>query len=519
MIYSNSENKPCYFPPLLSNGEIAFAPDMEGTLSYTFDDYFKNGVQAFDGIVVRVARRSALCNALRARLFPMGKFVFQEGSSLCDWQQELIENEGRMESACAYADGVKIHSKAFIHPEMNVYALQKTFTNIKSETECSFEVTLRGYSEEIGRYMEVLYAENKDGVGRIGFKMYGMERFSGEIRFFVDKAFTAEAIDGGFRISFKVKEGEKVTFYYMVEDDLYSVDYATVLGGYQEKIECLGFSRLENECKEHFRLFNSLGYVKTSDKTLNQIYQTSLYSIKSNTSRFSVAVGLNNRAWDGRYFAFDEYASYLGLLGANRLELAKRVPTYRLKTCLPTAIRRASDCHVTADTENMARFHWESGEYGNLELAPDGNWIDHIFHLPLVGMGAFEYYEYSGDEVFLSECYPMIRASAKFMTKYMIYQDGERLYVGKCTDLERLGSSIENPFMTCCGAIKLLECCAKAAQILKIDEEYAKECAFVAKKLYDSLPVENGKFVPHLKCKQKSIAVFFRDGTFRHKTG
>ena len=90
----------------------------------------------------------------------------------------------------------------------------------------------------------------------------------------------------------------------------------------------------------------------------------------------------------------------------------------------------------------------------------------------------------------------------------MVYRDGDRLYIGKCTDLERLGAAAENPFMTSCGAIKLLECCADASEILNIDEDYRLECRYVASKLRESLPVENDMYVPLVNCKQKSIAVF-----------
>ena len=89
-----------------------------------------------------------------------------------------------------------------------------------------------------------------------------------------------------------------------------------------------------------------------------------------------------------------------------------------------------------------------------------------------------------------------------------MYRDGERYYIGKCTDLERLGASVENPFLTACGAIKLLECCHTAADVLETDRDFAKECRYIADKLYESLPKENGMYVPFLGCKQKSIAVF-----------
>ena len=78
MTYNSKENKR-YFPPLLSNGEISFAPDSEGMINYRWNDYAKKNIKAFDGIVVRSARRTAKCTNLNARLFPFGSFSFCEG--------------------------------------------------------------------------------------------------------------------------------------------------------------------------------------------------------------------------------------------------------------------------------------------------------------------------------------------------------------------------------------------------------------------------------------------------------
>ena len=174
MTYKNSENKKYYFPPLLSNGEISFAPDAEGMLAYSAEDYKNKGMHAFDGIVVRCARRSALCNGLQARLFPFGKFTFVEGSDLKDWSQSLEPEKGFFESDCFYESGTEIHSQGFIHPEYNIYVLQKTFNNIKQNSKIIYDVKLCGYNPEISRYMNILYVEKRGNVCCIGFKMYGM---------------------------------------------------------------------------------------------------------------------------------------------------------------------------------------------------------------------------------------------------------------------------------------------------------------------------------------------------------
>ena len=508
MKYNSDENRNCYFPALLSNGDISFAADAEGMIGYTREEYCQKGVRAFDGIVVRSARRTAMCNELRARLFPFGKFTFSEGSNLTKWSQNLLTHKGFFESDCLYESGTVVHSQGFIHPECNIYALQKTFENVSGRKEFTYEVKLCGYNESISQYMQVLYVKKQDNICCVGFKMYGMDVFTGEIHFFIDKDFTVNSTDNGARLTFEASQGETVTFYYYLEDDMGNVDYKEVLKQYKKKIDEAKFSGLLAECTEHYESFYNLGYVETADETLNNIYKTSLYSIKCNTTKYSVAVGFNNGSWDGKYFPFDEYTSYYGLLGANRLELAKRIPEYRKNVCLPVAISRGSDCHPTDATEPIAWFHWETGEADNFELAAEGNWLDHIFHIPLIGMGAFEYYEYSQNVQYLEEMYPMIRACAMFMTKKMVYRDGARTYIGKCTDLERLGSAVENPFMTACGVIQLLRCCSKAAGILGVDEDYAKECKETAEELCKNLPAENGMYVPHLCCNQKSIAVF-----------
>ncbi len=504
MKYASSENRACYFPPMLSNGEIAFAVDAEGMLGYTNDEYRAKNLHAFDGIVVRSGRRSGLCKDMRGRLFPFGKFTFNEGSTLTDWWQSLETEKGFFESECTYESGTKVYSKGFIHPDCNIYALQKTFESIGEKT-FSYDVTLTGYNADISRYMQILYTEEREGTACIGFKMYGMEVFEGEIRAFVDKPFTVNPIESGLRLTFSVTNGETVHFYYCLED---GADFATTLAKYQQKIEKEGFADLLSECEKHFGAFYDLGYVKTADETFNNIYKTSLYSIKSNATKHSVAVGFNNCSWDGKYFAFDEFTSYTGLLSANRLAFAKRIPEYRKNVCLPNAILRGSDCHRHAETEDTAFFHWVTGEVDEYEMSGEGNWQSHIFHIPMIGIGAWNYYEYSGDKAFLEEYYPMIRACAKFITRHMVYRDGDTLYIGKCTDLERLGASIQNPFMTACGAIKLLDSCAQAAETLGTDLAYAAECKETAQKLTQNLPREGDMYVPFLGCEQKSIAMF-----------
>ena len=59
-IYHSKDKRSCYFPPLLSNGDISFAPDAEGVLDYVNDDFKPKMKYAFDGIVVRAGQNGLL---------------------------------------------------------------------------------------------------------------------------------------------------------------------------------------------------------------------------------------------------------------------------------------------------------------------------------------------------------------------------------------------------------------------------------------------------------------------------
>ncbi len=505
MVFSSNMNSECYFPPILGNGEISLAPDCEGTLNYK---RLYGEVEAFDGIIVRCGRRSNNMYQERSRLFSFGKLVFYEGSKIEVWTQELLVENGCVKSECTYEDKAVIHSQCFIHPKQNIYALRKVFNNVGEQKTVSYEFVLEGFSQATCELEQVLYTECKAGEAVVGFRCYGHNVYTGEVRLTMSKEYTAIPIKNGFRLEFNVSDGECVDLFYTLEDNLAVSDYHNILEKLGSDIKKKGYDILANECEEDYRKYFDLGYVETDDQTLNDIYKTALYNLKCYTTKTSIPVGLNNGYWDGKYFAFDEYYCFGGLLGANRIELAKRVPTFRLEVCLDKAIRLGSDCHKNKDTEEMAKFFWVVDDNSIEEQSGIGCWRDHVFHIPIIGIGAYEYYEYTKDREFFGKCYRMIRACAKFFTKSMIYRDGGRLYLGKCTDLERLGAAVENPFMTSCGVIKLLEICAEASEILNADEDYRQECRYIAAELRKSLPVANGMYVPFAGCKQKSIGVF-----------
>lgn len=198
---------------------------------------------------------------------------------------------------------------------------------------------------------------------------------------------------------------------------------------------------------------------------------------------------------------------FLGLLTSNHLDAAACVPRFRADG-LKYAISRGSSKH-----HNAAHYPWETLEDGT-EASPPGFWYEHIFHMSTIPLSEYAYYLYTGDLDFLrGTAYPVISACAEFFRIHMLYRvEGVGLIVGKCTDLERLGSSVENAYMTTCGVISTFRIFAEAASLLGCDEEMAREYLGLADELMKTLPNDGERYLPYPGCTERSIAAY--SGTF-----
>ena len=226
-----------------------------------------------------------------------------------------------------------------------------------------------------------------------------------------------------------------------------------------------------------------------------------------NATKWSFPVANFNTHWAGRYFGWDEVFCHLGLASSNHLSIGAREPDFRFDG-LKKALLRTSH-YFKSEVSYGARYPWEALEDGTEGLSTPGFWIEHVFHMSHIAMSAWFQYLYTADREYLkAKGYPVIKECATFFVKQMIYEDSNgTLFIGKCTDLERLGPNRQNPFMTSCGAIYTLESAAKAADVLQVDAELAASWRTMAGKLKQSLPHANGEYVPYAGCPERSIAV------------
>ncbi len=499
MIYKSEMNSPCYHPPILGNGDLTFPVDCEGGVYRGAESYLP--LETFQNIIYRAGRRTDVGHdRTPGHMLSFGKLYFDAGEMI-SFEQELQEENGIARGVCTYAGGAVIETECFIHPELPLYCVRKTL--VKGEaTECAWKYELNGYDECTQQsIIKKEYVSDATGAG-VNFVMMGQDVYTGSLRLTAATPVAAQHCDEGAKLAFTLGEKQPHVLYMTLCDDLFPDDEAALL----EKCAALGYEGLRKETVQSWNDFHANGWIKTEDAQLDQVYRTALYHLRAYTTRWSIPVGLNELNWHGKFFAFDEYYSFLGLMGANQHALAKRVPTFRLEKCLQKAIHRQTHLH-THPHDEAARFRWETSEYGE-ELSIPGFYYDHIFHMSVIALGAWEYYEYTQDKAFLEQCYCMIRACAKFFTVHMLYEIDGKAYIGKCTDLERLGNSVFHPFFTVCGAIRTMQVTAAASAVLGIDEEYRAECEEVAKKLLANLPEEGDMYVPYVGCDQKSIAMF-----------
>ncbi len=495
MRYNSTENRLDYAPVFAGNGDIALALDEEGTLNYSDND--KINVKA-SAHVFRAGRRS-LFNMRRKQnynLLTYGSFKFYVNSKLKSFNRELVLPDGYQTSECNY-ESCSIRSRFFVHYNLPFYALEKTFDCDMSGLKYEFIYKENDYNLSI--FDNVKVAKCKNGA-TVSFKICAQDEYEGKVKILLSKSCDVSVENGRIFFTFDAKKGESVTFFVGINDNF--DDGNTKL----PNLVKVGFQKLLDESIKLWNEYFNQGYIVSENKKLNDTYLVALYHLKTFTTKWSIPVGIYDKAWDGRFFAFDEYYGFLGLVGANRTDEAKRVPSFRLKNCFITAKNRAVPW-FTPQSEIQARFMWETNEHGN-EAAPYGFWNDHVFHMCVIGLGAYEYYEYTLDKEFLKDCFPMIKACAKFFSCNMVYTENGKPYVGKCTDLERLGASKERAFMTTCGAIKLFEVCAKAYNVLGVDDEYKLECEKLSEQLKYSLPTDDEKYLPYPNCKERSIGVF-----------
>lgn len=465
-----------YCPPALGNGDLSLLVDYAGgtTPCKYCDNHIESGLW----------RAGFRYDKPGFPLVPFGFFEHQldNAGTVADWTQTLHVTNAASESECSFRNGLRMRSYVYCHLRYNLIVIRK-------ELQGADSFRMR-YSFAPERTVSVPVTETKTA-----YQINAWSGIRGTVSFFSpDPAVTA--LHTGTEIILTSPTSAAV--FYLAFD---------------EEAEIFARTHSEPEIEASHRAAWAEYWAESTvpaDRLPEQVLRaarTSEYHLRISSTKWSIPTGIYPSHWDGRYFAFDEFFALEGLLAAGHLSTARKIPQFRLSHLDAAKIRAYS---YFGNKSPAARFVWETVEQPGLEGAPGGFWLEHIFHLAHIALGAWHCSQNGGDPEFLKEtAYPLMHGCAEYYRIFSVSEKEKgRFVIGKCTDLERLGAARENPFMTTCGVIATFRAAAEAASLLHTDPELRNTWLMLAEKLTESLPQDDRSYLPYPDCTDKSIGLF-----------
>lgn len=467
--YSNtSVRQRHYVPPAMGNGRLSLMVDLEGCMRQ----------RVYCGMTPVIVQAGCRYEDRDARLLQFGYFdqeLFGSGT-IQDFRQTLDLSNASCQCVCRYTSGLEAVTEIFCHANRSIIAIRKSF------------------SEPVHFIFRYVFPE--------GPHMRFRNENDGKIHY-----------SAGTGTGFVSIHSPELT---SLKSDLCTIllsgqscREAEILIALNEEI-CQEdtFASLFASHRQQWKKYWSVSQISVPDDAIMKMYWTAQYHLKISSTPWSIPTGLFPSHWEGRFFAYEEFYTHGALLSSGHVAEALQIDHFRY-SILDKAKRRACHCRICPEENQAARFPWETREDGS-EGAPDGFWMDRYVHITNVAFSAWESWLYVQDKELLEqELYPLIRACAEYIRRSGVYTDSlTGPYIGKCTDMERFGEFIERPYSTACGAIAVFHAAAECAQCLGKDSVLRQEWQRLSEKLYDALPIENGRYVPYPGCKQHSIAMY-----------
>lgn len=504
--YQPSEDAASYCAPVISNGTLYTQIDISGMqkqdVRYTYHGPKGSRQDMVPGVYLAGRRY----NNISRSLIPFGYFEesHNANSTLKDSCQVLDLGKGATGCRNEFKNGLIIDTHAFVHSDRPLLAVRKKFTG-KPEDFCyrfDYYYACEGTERKAVKWSDYTIHTIPGGV-EIRYQIEGLQTLQGAVTILSPSAEPEIKIDG-CRISLIFDQvPETLEFLILYTDSLNGNDWESEQTQLIAEAETKRFAGSFAEHSGKWDAFWKRFSLELPDKKMQSVFYSALYNLKCTSTPWGVPVGIHPYSWNGFYFGFNLFTSLFCMI--NDRQAAARIPRFRFNT-LKNAIARTSNWSHSAG----AKYPWQSDEDGFYECSSPGVWQDHIFHMGNITLEAWEYYRYTANLEFLREtAYPVIEKCAEFFIQQSIYKvENGRMIVGKCCDLERLGTARENVFLTTCAVICTLETAVEAAAILGINNDNIEEWRTTAAALRESLPSDGEKYIPFPGCPERSIGVF-----------
>jgi expansin (peptidoglycan-binding protein) len=279
-------------------------------------------------------------------------------------------------------------------------------------------------------------------------------------------------VGGNFIHEIKLKKGESTELWFWANiSDRLKYTYFPSLEQVKQNI---------NEHTDGWKRFWNTSSVNLNNPELEDIYKSSLYTLRCNSGQWSSSCGILASNWEGR-FLHDEMFVFFGLISANHPELARKIPNWRWLTY---------DLAVQRSRGNGTFYAWESTEEGN-ESSPIGQWVDERYIHGEISEHTWRYYLYTGDKSALEQFYPVLKGNVEWLIYDVLkYDESGNIRLRAVVPPVEHVYPAENCMYTICAFTRALQIASRAATILGKDKDKVNEWIQLSEKIKKLMPID-----------------------------
>lgn len=315
---------------------------------------------------------------------------------------------------------------------------------------------------------------------------YDLGETQGIMALRVEPAPTGSGANGDER--FVTVRAKTITKYFLITDNRQGELTTEPL----DTAVALGYDALRAEHLAFWREYFAASSITIPDEQFQFFYDASMYHLKAAQSAVSGGIPVNNlrRTWSSHVF-WDAYFMHRALLEANHRHEALEGCRFFQRT-LDHARRHARD-EFGCDG---LKWDWEITHDGRKAYGKLLHMKYQVHNNASYANMLMNYYLSTQDEVFLAEFYPILHGLATFFMQGIVQRNDERGYeIGYLVGVHESPVKVRNDGINLSGTITILRHCARAAQILSVEDDFTRECATVADELMQAMDgLYNGQF-------------------------
>ena len=210
--------------------------------------------------------------------------------------------------------------------------------------------------------------------------------------------------------------------------------------------------------------FFGTGWIELPDAPEAQaIWETGMYTTRSQLTRWSIPVAINGSCFNGQYF-HDEMAGVQALLTAGHWPLVQRCADFRLSV-IPLGMQAVDGAGARNDAACF--------EGGYFAMFPAGCSIYEVHAGGEPPRLVWNWFRYAGGKpAVLERYYPVFWGAAEFYRRWMVYKEPDGTYTtGACVDFNESIPAVRGGAATMAAAAGSMRLAAQVAEMLGKDKE------------------------------------------------